>query len=31
MRKLDRRDCRILSLVLAGQWYWMIDSGKKTE
>ncbi len=31
MRTLDRRDCRILPLVLAGKWYRMIDSGEKTE
>lgn len=31
MKTLDRRDCRILPLVLAGKWYRMIDSGEKTE
>lgn len=31
MKTLDRRDCRILPLVLAGKWYWMIDRGEKTE
>ena len=31
MKTLYRSDCRILPLVLAGKWYWMIDSGEKTE
>lgn len=31
MKTLDRRDCRILPLVLAGKWYRMIESGEKTE
>lgn len=31
MRRLDRRDCSILPLVLKGKWFDMIASGEKRE
>jgi hypothetical protein len=31
MRKVSRRDCVILPLVLKKRWYDMIDSGEKKE
>lgn len=31
MRKIKRSECSVLSLVLKGQWYDMIDKGGKRE